>query len=404
MQNLIHSLAKIIITPVIFAISLFGHSAPVSNALGSTNAIETPVALFQTSLANSITSSSNSMTLVSGTTLDNTNLASSTYSFVIEEGTASQEFVKADCTNTTCTNMDRGLSSISGTTTVAGLAKAHRRGASVKVTDAPLLLNITRILNGIGTIPNVLSYTTAPTFTNGLQLVDKTYADAGVIAGGVVGSNSTPGIFIKATGLQAASTTGSFTYNATAYSTLLPASISTSSPYAPGLYIPVTQNNGTLNPNFISTSSVYVWSGNNSYTGTSLFNGASTFNVSPTFGTFDATSSLVTSTSTIAGNLTIAKNASTTNLIISGTCTGCVAAPTIVTATNAGCDTSTGPCTVTATCSGSQKVVGGGGKNQNVGSSFGYENYPSATNAWTYTAKATATGGAYTVNAYAICQ
>lgn len=154
--------------------AIHGFFAPPQN-LASTNPIETPVALFSTTLANSITSSATTMTLTSATTKNGTALASSTYSFIIDEGTASEEFVKADCTSTVCTNMDRGLSVTTGTTTVAILQKSHRRGASVKITDAPILLNLTRIVNGIGTFPNHVSYTNHTTFNNDTDLVDRKF-------------------------------------------------------------------------------------------------------------------------------------------------------------------------------------------------------------------------------------
>lgn len=132
--------------------------APISQNLGATFTVDTPVALFATSLASPITSASNSMTLVSGLTGDGTTLASSTYSFIIDEGQSDQEFVRADCTNTACTNMARGLSLVDGSTTIASLAQPHRRGQSVKITDAPLLLVITKIINGGSGFPNVISY------------------------------------------------------------------------------------------------------------------------------------------------------------------------------------------------------------------------------------------------------
>ncbi len=131
-----------------------------SAAFAATFPLETPIALFSTSLASKITPTQTTMTLVSATTLDGTQLASSTYSFIIDAGTASQEFVKADCTGITCTNMQRGVSAITGTSTVATLEFLHLRGASVQITDAPYLLNINSILSGTngGAFPNLISY------------------------------------------------------------------------------------------------------------------------------------------------------------------------------------------------------------------------------------------------------
>ena len=176
-------------------------------SLGASLAIETPVAWFETSLANNILIDATSMTLNNATTRDGTELASSTYSFVIDEGKPTKELIRADCTGTVCVRLERGLSVVSGTTTVSGNRYPHRAGASVKITDAPLLLNLTRIMNGIGTYPNIISYTSHPTFTSGTNIIDKTYADGLVAAGVATSSESNFGGVWLATALQQASST-----------------------------------------------------------------------------------------------------------------------------------------------------------------------------------------------------
>lgn len=249
-------------------------------SLGATNAIETPVALFSTSLANSITAAATTMTLVSATTKDGTTLASSTYSFIIDEGTASEEFVKADCTATACTNMERGLSVVTGTTTVAGLAKTHRRAASVKITDAPILLNLTRIINGIGTLPNKISYTTAPTFTSGNDIVTKTYVDGVALAGAPVCSESVNGVCRLATKLNQASSTPS----TASIGYVLQAQNATSTYNAGaaggnGLNVVVTDNSNKISNQFIATSStdVYKWGATHTFSNGLLATASSTF-------------------------------------------------------------------------------------------------------------------------------
>src|SRR3989304_2253709 len=76
--------------------------AQIDETLGL--AIPSVVAVFETSLASSLSAAGTSMTLVSGTTKDGTTLSGS-YGFVIDEGTASEEFVTATCTNTSCTSV-----------------------------------------------------------------------------------------------------------------------------------------------------------------------------------------------------------------------------------------------------------------------------------------------------------
>lgn len=139
----------------IFALSLLLSFAGV--AVGATFDFAKPVALFETTLANRITTTDTSMTLTSATTKDGSTLASSTYGFIIDEGTANEEFVLADCTATACTNLTRGVSTLNGTSSVVALKKEHRRGASVKITDAPILLQVYNILTGVQSLISNLS-------------------------------------------------------------------------------------------------------------------------------------------------------------------------------------------------------------------------------------------------------
>lgn len=188
-MNIFNTIASYVLAPFIWLGSLFAPTpvpvavvAPVvmeqSKPLGATNAIPSVIAFYEDNLISAITSSATSMTLTRGTDKVGTSLASSTYAFVIDVGSAQEEMVVADCTGTTCTNMTRGLSPITGTTTVASLQFPHRRGASVKITDGPQLLILSRIINGVQTIPNKLSYTSAPTFLNNTEIVSKGYVDA----------------------------------------------------------------------------------------------------------------------------------------------------------------------------------------------------------------------------------
>ena len=97
---------------------------------------------------------------------------------------------------------------------------------------------------------------------------------------------------------------------------------------------------------------------------------------------FTATST--TATSTFSGNLVVSNNASTTNMTISGTCTGCkISNYEQITAT-----TSTsgifGEISVTATCSGSKKILGGGAGigTRDIELEL-LRTYPSSNSAWT---------------------
>jgi len=116
------------------------------------------VADFQTSLASKlVTTETSSMTLVSGTTKDGVTL-NGLYGFTLDEGTSNKEYLVATCVNTACTGLTRGISAVTGSSSVAALIKEHRRGASVKITDHPLLTILSNLMNGRDTIPYSLKY------------------------------------------------------------------------------------------------------------------------------------------------------------------------------------------------------------------------------------------------------
>lgn len=140
----------------------FGY-VPEKNFGGSTQASDV-IALFTTSLASKITSTQTTLTLTSALDKDGTALASSTYGFIIDEGTATEELILADCTSTACTNLTRGLSVRTGTTTVSALRYEHRRGAEIKITDAPSLIFATNVFRGKQNIENAMTYNTAVSF------------------------------------------------------------------------------------------------------------------------------------------------------------------------------------------------------------------------------------------------
>lgn len=237
-------------------------------ALGASLEIPTSVALFETSLASKISSTATSMTLVSATDKTGTTLASSTYAFILDEGSASEEMVIADCTATACTNMVRGISPITGTSTVTALEHEHRRGASVKITDGPQLLLLSRILNGVGTVPNSLRYTTAPTFTYGnLQLVTwdkaKDYADSVALVSAPNADTRTKGVVQLSTGLQAASSTS---LGSTGAALALPASLASTTPGSNATTtIVATKVNHKIDQSYLDLTEAFIFSTTSDY-------------------------------------------------------------------------------------------------------------------------------------------
>lgn len=244
-------------------------------------------ALFTTSLASKITSSATSMTLVSATDKDGTSLASSTYGFIIDEGTSVEEFVLADCTGTACTNMTRGISVSTATTSVAALQFEHRRGASVKITTAPSLVFVMNVLKGKQNIENKLRYNSTQTFNNATDIISRDYADALVFGAVPEATETAAGFGEIASGVEIASSTSS----GSEARLVIPASLATStynSATAP-LKVVVTQNSGKIDNNFIATTTLF---------NTSTLIGTTTIETVPLIYTYEATTTAHTGTYT----------------------------------------------------------------------------------------------------------
>jgi len=154
-QEFLSSIASKIITGIVGVGLIIGGFFGMNQVEQKFSAVvPTVIASFSTTLAAEITSTATTMTLTSGTTDDSTTL-NGTYGFVIDSGVSGkEEFVLASCTDTACTSMTRGVSSITGNTAVTALKHAHSRGASVKISDHPQLAIISRIINADETFPN----------------------------------------------------------------------------------------------------------------------------------------------------------------------------------------------------------------------------------------------------------
>lgn len=356
-----------------------------SGRLGASLEIPTPVALFETTLASSISTSATSMTLTSATDKDGNTLASSTYGFILDEGTASEEMVLADCTSTACTNVIRGISVLTGTSSVSALKKAHRRGASVKITDGPILLVLKRIVNGEGLLPNTLKYKTGTQCSNTTDICSKSYIDNSVNQGAATSTQTNGGIVELATATEAASSTDLGGNQPL----VLQAKNATSSPsgYASSTYVVVSEPDGTLSPFFLSGSKNITWRGGQTFASTTgafeIQSGTTTLTHTAAklgIGTTSPIAELSVATNTyIGGGLGIGTKATTTSgslevsgfvgiggttttnglAITGGICKGCVVATTSVAivALSTGAGTLT---TATAECPGNQRVSGGG--------------------------------------------
>ena len=251
--------------------------------------IPVPVALFETSLQAGITSSATSMTLISTSTEDGTNLTDGTvYGFIVDEGSPSEEFVLGTASSSKIVSMTRGVSVITGNTSVAALQEAHRRGASVKITSAPVLLVLSRIMNGDETIPNLLSYTATTTPTLDTHLVHKYYVDSLTAAGASVADESTAGIGMFSTQADLIIGTATSSYAGTTYS-LFPQNKYFNATQSATTTVPVTGTNGKLSQAFLDLTEAWTFSsttiisgaftasGNNTLSGTTTISGDANF-------------------------------------------------------------------------------------------------------------------------------
>lgn len=160
-------------------------------------AIPVAVARFETSLQSSISASATSMTLVSGTDAAGNSL-SGFLCFTIDEGTTIVEDVCGTASSTSVTSITRGINPVTGTSSVSSLKFAHRRGASVKITDHPHVALHGRLLNGQETLPNGLIYdpsiTTTTLAANTSFLASVAYANQIALQGAPTATGTTPGI------------------------------------------------------------------------------------------------------------------------------------------------------------------------------------------------------------------
>jgi len=254
------------------------------NSLSASLQISEPVPLFEDAIASGISSSATSFTLIRGTDKTGTNLASSTYGFILSEGSANEEFVLADCTGTACTNVVRGYWPLTNATSSA-LMKTHRRGDTVKITDSPIINQMKRVINGQEDLPNALTfdgkltYTTAPTFTSTLDIPSKAYVDNSVNQGAATSTESVGGILEIATATEIASTTTDLPNRplalTTAYSSSTPAT-------GTGPLVIVSKINRKLDQLWLDLTEAFTVTGAWIFNGTATFNGATSYTATST--------------------------------------------------------------------------------------------------------------------------
>lgn len=146
---------------------------------------------FETQLAVKIAVGGTSGTLISATDDDGVALPSGRYFFTIDKGNSKKEHISCSLSGTALTNI-KSVSRQGVETT--GVAREHRVGANVIISDFAHIKKINDLLDGTTSFDSgtVLGYDGAPSITTGNQLATKTYVDDSTV--GISGDETVAGI------------------------------------------------------------------------------------------------------------------------------------------------------------------------------------------------------------------
>lgn len=158
-----------------------------------TNSLGKVVADFSTTLNLKTAIGATSATLDSATDDDGVALPTWTYFLTLDRKSANKEYIKCTLTSTALTDIyhvSRQGALTSGTT------KAHRKGATVEITDFAIIKKMLDLLDGTtdlnASVP--LKYDGSATISNANHLATKAYVDWVAIAGGADASTTVKGI------------------------------------------------------------------------------------------------------------------------------------------------------------------------------------------------------------------
>lgn len=297
------------------------------------------VADFRTTLATEIAIGGTDATLQSYLDDDGVALPTGTYFFALDgDGSAKEHIV---CTLTA--GVLSAIKSVSrqGVQTV-GVARKHRIGASVVITDFAHIMYMNDLLSGTtdlnAAVP--LKYDADPTLTLDAQLATVKFVNDTAIAGGAIGSHTTPGIYLKATTTETIAgtdTNGTYTY-------VIPVGLTkaTTAGAADSGKIPLLNTSGVLASAFVdyvrtwtniqtfSASTLQITSdassGNDPVRKTYLDTRLSTAQDAQPYGdgsdgaiTFDGSTTYAAFASLSGGVYTLTRNVYATTIVLSGT-------------------------------------------------------------------------------------
>ncbi len=142
------------------------------------------IAKFQTTLASSLSDTALTATLTSAFSKNGTVIPNGVYGFTIDEGTLYEEYVIANVVGSAMSGMTRGLSYEDGLTSIPALKKKHRKGATIKITDNPVLQYVLGMLNGTINLDQVMKNPASRIISDSRHLVDleflAAYSSSGV--------------------------------------------------------------------------------------------------------------------------------------------------------------------------------------------------------------------------------
>lgn len=298
LPSFLTQIASAILAPFLILASTF--VATPQESIGA--ALPQAAAGFETSLAAPITSSATSLTLAAnavrgGGTLSGFNC------FTIDEGSSQAEYVCGTVSGTSVTGLTRGVSPSTGTSTIASLQFSHRRGASVKITDFPLLQIIKSQAAGSEVYDAPLVYNSSLATTT-IAANRSNFASVGLVqdiafnGAAVISANtSSRGVVELATNIEVSSSTA----NGGSGPLVIPASLATSTYNAAtaGRVIPVTNATGTIDERFIGSTSTIP----RTYFATSTFTGNVLFNFPVAFISSTTVASPTASTTLYSGTI-----------------------------------------------------------------------------------------------------
>lgn len=306
-MSILHTLASWIVSGlIVLGLVPSPVAAPVSPEPTVGAALPAQDALIDTYLAAGISKTDTSMTLAAGTSRDGVSL-SGYYCFTIDINTPTVEYVCGTASGTSVTSLSRGVKVSNPTQTSTSLAFAHRRFASVQVTDFPFNQLVQRRMNGTDAFESTLFYNSAKTPTFGHYDIPtwdyvKTYADSLANTGAANADTVTLGLVEIATPTEVASSTPT---GSTGGILVVPASAATSTPTrgcdntstAGKLCAVIAGLTGKISQTFLDIfATANTWSLLQTFTTGFTSNGASTFNATTTV----ATSTLAVDYDTIA--------------------------------------------------------------------------------------------------------